>query len=63
MLRELIEQHPFLTVIEDASDDDSLAVLDRRSGLCVCVSDDLALDDLIDNGAEWYLNSPYNLAS
>ena len=60
VLAKVVERHKFLEVIDEASQKGGLSVLDRRSGLCVVIDHPDQLDDLVRNGAEWYLNSPHN---
>ena len=60
VLRQLIEQHEFLEVVEEASNEHGLAVLDNRAGTCIVVDCPDGLADLVSQGAEWYLSSPWN---
>lgn len=60
-LRARIKPIQYLEIVDEASDDKSLALLDGRSGLGVVVSNDQQLTLLIRRGANWYLNSKHNV--
>ncbi len=61
-LRTQIGRHQFLFIVEDASNEQSLAVHDRREGRNLGTSIDSAesLDYLVEHGAEAWLNSRFN---
>ena len=61
VLRQLVERHEFLREIDEASDENGLAILDRRAGACCVVDHPDALTDLVEMGVEWYLNSGHNI--
>jgi hypothetical protein len=60
VLRQLIERHDFLEIIDEASTNDGFAVQDSREGVGVVIKHPDALQALVDNGGEWYCNSEFN---
>jgi hypothetical protein len=62
-LRKKIEQHKFLFIIDEASNDESFAVHDRRGGrnLGTAISRADSLEYLVTHGAEaWLEKSAHN---
>jgi hypothetical protein len=60
VLRQILAPHDFLEEIEEASGEAGLAVLDRRASLVVVVEHPGQIEELVEKGAEWYLESEYN---
>jgi hypothetical protein len=60
VLRRAIERHKYLEIMDEVPADTSFAVLDRRTPLCVAIADAGMLRDLVQMGAEWFLESVHN---
>jgi hypothetical protein len=61
-LRDQIERHAFLFIIDEASDETGFAVHDRRGGqnLGTWIASAASLDYLVKHGAEAWLEGPHN---
>lgn len=57
VLAQLIGRHGFLEVDDEASCPASMAVLDRRTMLCIAIEHPDQLEELIEKGAEWFLSN------
>jgi hypothetical protein len=54
-LRQTINQHKFLEVVEDFTNRNGLAVFDAREDEMVLVQNAESLADLVEHGAAWHL--------
>ena len=59
-LRRAIQRHKYLEVMDEVPAQTSFAVLDRRTLLWVAIADADMLRDLVQIGAEWFLESVHN---
>ena len=61
VLGKIIARHKFLYIDDENSDKETgYAVLDRRVGSVCIIEHPDQVTDLVEMGAEWYLNSEHN---